>query len=35
VLGAAVAFTSINSGLNYVLIWSKRAWQVKHSAEYQ
>jgi cardiolipin synthase len=32
VLGAAVAFTSINSGLNYVLVWSKRAWQVKHSA---
>ena len=25
-LGAAVVFTSITSGLNYVLTWSKRAW---------
>jgi cardiolipin synthase len=31
VLGAAVIFTSANSGLNYVLSWSKRAWQVKHA----
>ncbi len=28
VLGAAVVFTSIASGLNYVLRWSKRAWLV-------
>lgn len=26
-LGAAVVFTSITSGLNYVLAWSRRAWQ--------
>jgi cardiolipin synthase len=32
VLGAAVVFTSVNSGLNYVLSWSKRAWQAKHRA---
>lgn len=32
VLGAAVVFTSVNSGLNYVLTWSKRAWRVKHRA---
>ena len=31
-LGAAVVFTSITSGLNYVLRWSKRAWQMKHAA---
>jgi cardiolipin synthase len=31
-LGAAVVFTSIVSGLNYVLRWSKRAWRAKHSA---
>jgi cardiolipin synthase len=30
-LGAAVVFTSITSGLNYVLGWSKRAWQLTHS----
>lgn len=29
-LGAAVVFTGINSGLNYVLTWSKRAWQATH-----
>lgn len=28
-LGAAVVFTSINSGLNYVLNWSRRAWQAR------
>jgi cardiolipin synthase len=32
VLGAAVLFTSVTSGLNYVLSWSKRAWQMRHSA---
>jgi cardiolipin synthase len=26
-LGAAVTFTSITSGLNYVVCWSKRAWR--------
>jgi len=25
-VGAAVVFTSVTSGLNYVLVWSKRAW---------
>lgn len=30
-LGAAVVFTSITSGLNYVLRWSKRAWRVAHA----
>jgi len=30
-LGAAVVFTSVTSGLNYVLSWSKRAWQMRHS----
>lgn len=25
-LGAAVVFTSVTSGVNYVLVWSKRAW---------
>jgi cardiolipin synthase len=29
-LGAAVVFTSIVSGLNYVLRWSARAWRVAH-----
>jgi cardiolipin synthase len=32
VLGAAVVFTSIVSGLNYVLRWSVRAWRVAHGA---
>jgi phosphatidylglycerophosphate synthase len=32
VLGAAVVFTSIVSGLTYVLNWSVRAWRVAHSA---
>jgi cardiolipin synthase len=30
-LGAAVVFTSIASGLNYVLRWSKRAWLITHT----
>jgi cardiolipin synthase len=30
-LGAAVVFTSVTSGLNYVLRWSKRAWQAAHA----
>lgn len=30
VLGATVVFTSIVSGLNYVLRWSVRAWRVAH-----
>jgi cardiolipin synthase (CMP-forming) len=30
-LGAAVVFTSLVSGLNYVLRWSERAWRVAHS----
>ena len=30
VLGATVVFTSIVSGLNYVLRWSSRAWRVAH-----
>ena len=30
-LGAAVVFTSITSGLNYVLRWSKHAWRAKHA----
>ena len=29
-LGAAVVFTSITSGLNYVLRWSRRAWRSSH-----
>ena len=29
-LGAAVTFTSITSGLNYVVGWSKRAWRNTH-----
>jgi cardiolipin synthase len=32
VLGAAVVFTSIVSGLTYVLNWSARAWRVAHGA---
>ena len=32
VLGAAVVFTSIVSGLTYVLRWSARAWRAAHSA---
>jgi cardiolipin synthase len=32
VLGAAVVFTSIVSGLDYVLRWSTRAWRVAHGA---
>jgi cardiolipin synthase len=31
-LGALVVFTSIVSGLNYVLRWSVRAWRVAHGA---
>jgi len=30
VFGAAVTFTSITSGLNYVVGWSKRAWRSTH-----
>jgi len=29
--GAAVTFTSITSGLNYVVGWGKRAWRATHS----
>ena len=32
VLGAAVVFTSIVSGLTYVLRWSARAWRAAHGA---
>ena len=32
VLGAAVVFTSVVSGLTYVLRWSARAWRVAHGA---
>ena len=32
-LGAAVVFTSITSGLNYVVGWSKRAWLKTHVAQ--
>ena len=32
VLGSAVVFTSIVSGLTYVLRWSARAWRVAHDA---
>ena len=32
VLGAAVVFTSLVSGLTYVLRWSARAWRVAHGA---
>ena len=31
-LGSAVVFTSIVSGLNYVLGWGRRAWLVAHGA---
>jgi soluble lytic murein transglycosylase-like protein len=31
-LGAAVVFTSVVSGLTYVLRWSARAWHVAHGA---
>jgi cardiolipin synthase len=30
-LGALVVFTSIISGLNYVVGWSRRAWREKHA----
>lgn len=32
VLGAAVLFTSLTSGLNYVVGWSKRAWRTTRPA---
>lgn len=32
VLGAAVLFTSLTSGLNYVVGWSKRAWRNANAA---
>lgn len=32
VLGAAVVLTSIVSGLDYVLRWSRRAWRMTHPA---
>ena len=32
VLGATVVFTSVVSGLTYVLRWSARAWHVAHGA---
>jgi cardiolipin synthase len=32
VLGAAVVFTSITSGMNYVLHWSRLAYQTRHAA---
>ena len=31
ILGAAVFFTSVVSGLDYVLTWSKRAWRTKNN----
>ena len=31
-LGAAVVFTSVTSGLNYILHWGKLAWQAKRGA---
>lgn len=31
-VGASVVFTSLVSGLNYVLRWSSRAWHVAHQA---
>ena len=31
-LGAAVVFTSITSGLTYVLRWSRRAWRAAHAS---
>lgn len=30
-LGAAVVFTSITSGLTYVVRWSRRAWRMTHA----
>jgi cardiolipin synthase len=30
-LGAAVVFTSITSGMHYVLSWGKRAWALAHA----
>lgn len=32
VLGAAVVFTSLTSGMNYVLVWSRLAWQRRRPA---
>jgi cardiolipin synthase len=32
ILGAAVVFTSVVSGLHYVLRWSTRAWRAAHPA---
>lgn len=32
VLGAAVVFTSVVSGLTYILRWSARAWHIAHGA---
>ncbi len=32
-LGATVVFTSITSGLNYVVGWDKRAWRKTHVAQ--
>ena len=32
VLGAGVVFTSITSGLNYVIQWAKLAWRAKHGS---
>ena len=32
-LGAVVVFTSITSGLNYVVGWGKRAWRKTHVAQ--
>ncbi len=32
VLGASIVFTSVTSGLNYVLGWSQRAWRVRHES---
>jgi len=28
-LGAGVFYTSVISGIDYILTWSKRAWQAK------
>jgi cardiolipin synthase len=32
VLGAAVVFTSVTSGLAYIVTWSRRAWRIRHAA---
>jgi len=32
ILGAAVVFTSVTSGMNYVLHWSRLAYQASHAA---